>query len=337
VAKYIETRSTAEDKRKNRAYLEMDIKPFFGDTLLARVTSDDAQGFMNQLKAAPCRHRIGKTLTNADGTPRIQSPKTVRNKFCMFHAALTYALDEGKINQDPARNVKLPLLTKKPPHVLSLRDFEIVRGAFLQQEYGILVEFMITSGLRFGEATALSPRNVDMELGRVYVERGWVSNDNPNRAPGESAYKLKYPKAEKCRYVFVDKTVLAKLDLDRKRPFVFTNSKGGPIRQHNFLSNAWSDAMARVADQLTTSRRVTPHNLRASYATWLLSGEVKENPLVVQQQLGHAHLSTTMSYYVHTSDEDKAAAAARIGARFRAPAVVDLDAPAVDVELEAVS
>jgi integrase len=329
VSKWIEEKSRAEDKRKNRSYLKNDIEPFFGTKLLADVTDDDAQAFLNKLEAQPCRHYTGKVLTNPDGTTRYLQARTIRNIYSgVFHAALKFAVQRKKITSDPAVDVSLPGIVKKPKNILSRADFDIVRGAFFDVEYGLLIEFLIVSGMRFGEATALSARNVDVNTGRIYIERGWVSNDTPKdqRAPGESAYKLKYPKAEKCRYVFVDKAILAKLNLDRSRPFVFTNSHGGPIRQHNFLSNAWNDAMARVGDQLSTSRKVTPHNLRASYATHLMSGVGRENPELVQQQLGHAHLATTLAYYVHTSDEDKAAAAARVAAHFSAPVPVDLDA-----------
>lgn len=119
---------------------------------------------------------------------------------------------------------------------------------------------------------------------------------------------------------------------------VFPTRNGTPQRRSNFRRQVWRPALARAGllgsveasgdawrvswsdGSGTTSHRVFPteraalahlaehatgglrfHDLRHSYATWLVSEGVPVN--VVQKVMGHEQASTTLNRYTHTPDE----------------------------------
>ncbi|MDP9798903.1 integrase [Catenuloplanes nepalensis] len=74
---------------------------------------------------------------------------------------------------------------------------------------------------------------------------------------------------------------------------VFPNGAGTPLLRSNFRRRVWTPALRRAG--LPTTLRF--HDLRHSYATWLVSDGVPIN--AVQRVMGHAQASTTLNRYTH--------------------------------------
>jgi integrase len=88
-----------------------------------------------------------------------------------------------------------------------------------------LVEFLVASGCRWGEATALRPCDVNRVAGTVRITRAWK--------PIAGGYELGPPKTRKSiRTINVPITVLEKLDYSGE--YVFTNQAGRPVRSNGF-------------------------------------------------------------------------------------------------------
>jgi integrase len=72
---------------------------------------------------------------------------------------------------------------------------------------------------------------------------------------------------------------------------VFTNSIGGPVGRTSFRTRKWKPAIRRVG----LPEQLRFHDLRHSYATWLVSDGVPPN--IVQRIMGHEDVTTTLSIY----------------------------------------
>ena len=79
---------------------------------------------------------------------------------------------------------------------------------------------------------------------------------------------------------------------------VFATSTGGATRRSTFRRRVWATAVDRA--EMVGLRG--SHDLRHSYATWLVSDNVPVN--VVQRLLGHKNASTTLNRYVHAPRDD---------------------------------
>jgi integrase len=172
-----------------------------------------------------------------------------------------------------------------------------------------MVEFLVASGARFGEATALRPGDIDLAEGTVRIQRAW-------RYVVGDGFQLGPPKTKRSiRTIDVDPRVLGNLDLTGA--WVFTNSGRGwhggpddPVRGPNFHTNVWVPSLVRAKEAgLTKKPRV--HDLRHTNASWLIQADV---PLtVIQRHLGHESIQTTSDRYGHLDRKSSRVVATVIG------------------------
>lgn len=309
----------AQNKARLRTYLTNDIEPFFGDTRLTEVTKVQMWDYVTWLKARPCQHSTGKLQLMPDGTPKLQKESTILNKWTLISSALEKAVILEMIPRDPSVGMVMDEPEKKEPNAFTREDFAIVLAAFRRPEYRVFIEFLVYSGLRFSEATALQSRDVHLDEERVFV---WQVFEKNIGKPGYSLTPGTKNKKIPERDVYVLPEVLAKLDLTGE--FVFTNGDGNPIKQSTFITNVWDKTIARVEREHRLSLRKTPtlHNLRASYATW--ANEDGMDIKVLQEQMGHSSLAMLEGHYLKTNADQKRKAVGMMRARHSMPTVPTL-------------
>lgn len=259
-----------------KSYAEHDMG-FLADIPLAALTADDVAAWMNGLR-------------NRNGDP--PSGKTVANKHGYLAGALNAAVQRGHLPSNPCDRVRLPRWDREEMVFLERGEYQILREA-VAEYWRPLVDFLVTSGCRWSEATALRPGDVDVAGQTVRVSRAWKT--------GGGGYTLGVPKTKRSvRTINVPAGVLDQLDLSGE--WLFTNSgqgrrnPGGVVRIHSFQPNVWQPALVRAkAAGLTKRPRV--HDLRHTCASWLILGG---RPLpAVQQHLGHESIVTTVGTYGH--------------------------------------
>lgn len=239
-----------------------------------------------------------RALTNADTASWVNSltgsAKTASNKHGFLAGALNAAVRGRQISANPCDGNRLRRDEPAEMVFLTHEEFGILHSSF-GPHWQPLVEFLVASGARFGEATALTPGDINIADGTVRIQRAW-------RYVPKAGYQLGPPKTRRSiRTVDVGASVLAKLDLSGE--WVFTNSgrgwRGGPndpVRAQNFHTNAWGPALTAAREKgLIKKPRI--HDLRHTNASWLIQAGV---PLtVIQRHLGHESIQTTSDRYGH--------------------------------------
>jgi integrase len=275
----------AGTRKRYRSYVRNDLGPI-ADVPLTALSRDDVARWVNG-------------LTARDGGP--PSGKTIANKHGFLAGALNAAVRDGKIKSNPCDGNRLPRWDREEMVFLEREEFRILLAA-VGEYWRPLVEFLVASGARWSEATALQPRAVDLSAGTVRISKAWKEGET-------GGYVLGVPKTKmSVRTINVPRRILEQLDLSGE--WVFTNSgrgKGrfadgvvrgddGPVRIHSFNPNVWTPAVARAnASGLRKKPRV--HDLRHTCASWLIQSG---RPLpAVQQHLGHESITTTVSVYGH--------------------------------------
>lgn len=262
-----------------RAYLANDIEPSaIGPLPLAALSRDDVARWLNNLTG---------------------SGKTIHNKHGFLAGALNAAVVARRIPANPCDGKRLPRTERRENVYLSREQFALLRDS-VTEPWRPLVEFLVASGCRWGEAVALKPADVDRDNGTVRVTLAW---DYTNGV----GYDTGPPKTRKSRRTInVPSTVLGKLTYDNE--WLFVNRSGGPVRYAGFKRRVWDKAVARAE----LAPAPTPHDLRHTCASWMIAAGV---PLpVIQQHLGHESIKTTVDVYGHLDRASAQAAAAAIAA-----------------------
>jgi integrase len=260
-------------RTRYRRYIANDIAPSkIGPLPLAALANADVAAWLNSLPG---------------------SAKTAANKHGFLAGALNAAVRAGHIRANPCDGNRLRRDAPSEMVFLTHEEFALLHSC-VSAHWQPLVEFLVASGCRWGEASALKPTDINLAQNTVDIRRAW------RYVIGEG-HQIGPPKTKRSiRTIDVRATTLAKLDLIGE--WVFTNSGRGhygdddPVRGPNFYTNVWVPAVARAKEAgLTKKPRV--HDLRHTNASWLIQAGV---PLTtVQRHMGHESIQTTSDRYGH--------------------------------------
>lgn len=216
------------------------------------------------------------------------SAKTIKNIIHLLSSALGLAVEDGLIARNPCRRIRLPQasIDEKEPRFLEPEQFAALLNE-IPQHYKPLILFLVGTGARWSEATALVPSKVFLDRGTVRIDRAW-------KWQGKGAgWKVGPPKSDKSRRtvnaaVIALKAIAPLLDGE----YVFTTPTDRVVRHNNFYNRVWLEACKRAGLEGT---RI--HDLRHTHASWLISNGASLE--AVQDQLGHENITTTRKVYGH--------------------------------------
>lgn len=228
------------------------------------------------------------------------SHKTLENQRGLLSAVLGRAVDEGHLQKNPARGVKLPRGQEGDRVEMRIITPEEFAGVIekVPPHYRAALRFLYGTGCRWGELVALQVQ--DVSLPNVRLRRALKWDPSGPRVVGATKTR------KSNRTVVVGDIMLddlraaceGKAGID----LVFTAPKGGPLLHRTFWSRVWLPAVSH----LTPRPRL--HDLRHSHASWLLGQGVPIH--VVQARLGHEKIATTVDTYSHLLPDAQIAAAA---------------------------
>lgn len=249
------------------------------------------------------------------------SPSFVRNCHMVLAQHFDVAVQDGMLKKNPARGVRLPSKPVQPVKVYL--TYEQLCQLADASKYPELIMLLGTVGLRWGEAAALRPMDLDPKRNRISITRS--ASKAGNRVEVVS------PKTGP-RSVAVPADVMRMLvRRAANRPvdgLLWPNRNGEPMISpgHNsWFSGAVRDCMepwvpvdpanpdgkkVRVKDP--SFPRVTPYGLRHVAAGLMI--QAGANPLLVARQLGHADPSITMRVYASLWEDGLDALAQSLGA-----------------------
>lgn len=290
------TRSAYEE------HIRVHIKPSLGDILLKQLSTRDIQQlYTNLLKE------------------RELSPKTVRNIHGVLHRTLEQAKLLGYVRVNPADAAVTPRVEKKQVETLDAEDIGKFLAAIRGTKYEYPLFVAIFTGLRQGELLGLTWDCVDFEHGMLLI------NKQHNRVKGDTEFRFASLKNDKARVLTVADEVIDVLKLQKQRQeswaaalgngwenpdnLVFTTEFGRYINNKILYQN-----FKRIAKNLGKPD-LRFHDLRHTYAVNSL--RAGDDIKTVQENLGHATASFTLSTYAHATPGMKRESAKRMTAFIR--------------------
>lgn len=238
---------------------------------------------------------------------RPMSPTTVRRNLAQAGAVMAAAMNDGKAAKNPFRGHRLA--RTEVDHdagmtFLTDHEWNLLEAALPEGTYRDLFAFLIGSGLRWGEATALLVGNVDLMASppRVHVGRAWKKD-------GKGGVVMGVPKSARSRRtvpiaVWVRDLLVPHVAGKTDDEFLFTGAKGGPLRNHSYVySKVWLPAVARAQEQGLT-KRPRVHDLRHTFVSRSLAAGVSLSE--VSRRVGHQSATITDARYSHLLPEAEA-------------------------------
>nr|WP_249290561.1 site-specific integrase [Mobiluncus mulieris] len=231
---------------------------------------------------------------------KLYSAKTIANAHGILSSVLQYQVELGRIPYNPARGVKIPRDTATR-QIVFLTSAQVDAIAGECGKYEVFVRFLYVTGLRFGEATALTAEDIDLGGGVVHVRRAWKKENSWKKYLGS-------PKSERgIRAVSIPQSLCGMLEplVEAASPWVFPSPRipSKPLNASHFRERIWRPAVEAAG--VKPAPRV--HDLRHSCASRLMQEDI---PLpVIQARLGHESIKTTVDTYGHVTAEQAREAA----------------------------
>ncbi|MDR7415286.1 MAG: site-specific integrase [Armatimonadota bacterium] len=254
------------------------IVPVIGGVQIAKLSPIHVQAVLAEME------RRGASRSHQRGVLRT------------LHRMLEQAVTWGFLPRNPCDLVPKPKATQREMCALTPEQAARFLQAARQDRYYALFAVLLGCGLRLGEALALTWPDVDLEGGKITVRRQvtWVKGRPVWTEPKTTAGR---------RVVDMPRFVVEALRGHQERQraegwllndqlLVFTDEAGGPVRPENLRRRNFARVLRAAG-----LPRMRLHDLRHSYATLSLKAGV--HPRVVQQQLGHSTVTTTMETYSH--------------------------------------
>lgn len=274
------------------------IVPFLGKRRLDQLTPEDIEKWHSELLA------------------KGWSPATVLRVHKILHRALRVAMQRERVSRnvvslvDPPR--QRPTETPLPFDVDECRKvLAAAEGRRNEARWTVALAL----GLRQSEALGLQWRDVDLDAGRLTIQRslhrvdgGGVIFEEPKTPRSRRTIALPQPLVAALR------AHREQQDLERHRAgsewdeigLIFTQPNGRPIDKKSDW-DAWKQLL-----QDAGVRHIRLHDARHTAATLLLSAGV--HPRVVMDLLGHSQMRTTTDIYSHVMPALAQEAAERMSA-----------------------
>jgi integrase/recombinase XerC len=208
---------------------------------------------------------------------------SIGRKLATIRSFFRFLQREDAVKRNPSAAVRAPKPEKPLPKALSVDETD--RFFSGNQEIGkrdlAIFEVLYSCGLRVGELVGLKIEDTDLK-------NGWI------RVIGKGDKERYVPVGSMAVQALEDylpfrEAVLAQSGSLTGRPYVFLNSRGGPI-----TSRSVRRILKACLEKAGLARDVSPHAFRHSFATHLLSGGADLRS--IQELLGHSSLSTTQRY-----------------------------------------
>lgn len=248
------------------------LKPLF-DIDIRDLTVFDVQNFINSY---------------SDG----RSYSTVRGSVVLLRQACEKAIQANLIRQNPCDGAELPTVKKKEVDCLS--DIEVERLLRCDERccYYPLILFLLYSGVRVGEALALTVDNIDFRKKVIYIVRNQYRGQMTTPKTYNSNRDI--PLTADLEKI-IRSAVSAGCDYNA---LVFKNTFGRMVDYHVLLTS-WQRQQIACGFKYLHGL----HSLRHTYASNLIHNGADTK--TVSLLLGHKDISTTLNFYCHSDIKQK--------------------------------
>jgi integrase len=229
-----------------------------------------------------------------------KSGRTIRLLHAVLHCALNQAVQWGILSRNPAEAVNLPQIRTREMQTLTDQQARSLINHVEGSRYEAFFWLAVTTGLREGEILGLRWTDLDWATGRLMIQRqlqrlgdmGLVFNSPKSRAGRRVVMLGSEALARLQRHRLVQESEKRRAGSNwHENGLIFPSSIGTPSEPKNMYRRF------KMTLQEAGLPDVRFHDLRHTAATLMLLQGI--HPKVVQERLGHASITLTLTTYSH--------------------------------------
>jgi integrase len=272
---------------------------------------------IQKLRPVHLNELYGKLLREGGHNGAALAPRTVGHCHRVLHRALGHAATWGVVVQNVASVVNPPRVPDSEITILSEDQIAAVLRRFEGTSMRPIVSFLLGTGCRRGEVLALRWKDLDLDKGRVRIERSVEQT--------KAGLRFKSPKTKNGRRnITMSPWLVAELKAHRARQQQRRLALGLGRAPEDALVFARWDGQTRSANGVTQKFALAAaklniecslHGLRHTHVSQLIAGGM--DVLTISRRIGHASAAITLKVYGHMFSNTDARAAEIMEATFR--------------------
>ncbi len=275
--------------RSDQGRLRDHVRPQWESVAMRNITTDTIQRWVTDL--------------TRDG----MAPSTVAKCYYLLSSSMKAAHKAKVIDANPCKGVVLPKPGPMPERYLDDSEISAIKASLTEFDQ-LIVDVLLGTGMRLGEAMGLHWENVDLKRKTISVEWAFDPVEQEMKAPKDHERRvipigasLSQQLHRHLSHAGVGKPAPRPVRYPRsarvRSGLVLAHVQGRPFDPSN-LRNRF-DASVRIAHVGKGKHRhsighVRLHDLRHTYASRLLESGIQIEE--VSRLLGHASITTTMRY-----------------------------------------
>lgn len=234
------------------------------------------------------KYMLQELLNEKIAEGHIRTAETIR---LTLKQLISAAIDEQYIYVDITKGLSVPKEQKAEKEPLSDDEIKSIMDADLSVKERAFLYLLLYTGIRKGEALALSCSDLDFNGNKIKIDKNLIYVDHRaeiKNSPKSAAGRRNIP----LPGVLVDvlKEYISKLE---EYEILFPQIKKNDYMTTSSFMKFWKG----IKNKVGISRNITPHLLRHTYATRLYYAgiDIKQ----AQYLLGHSSISVTLGIYTH--------------------------------------
>lgn len=277
---YVESKKKPQTYRTVKSRLKNHFVEFFSEKLINEITANDYLEWQKSIIRKNYRYKYMKGLHTCNVS--------------FFNFLITYhGLDKNVAEQ--VGTFSNNRIEEEKTHILTKKEFRKFIRNVSGKEYQLFFRLLFNSGLRLGEAIALTWNDINLKDGTISVTKT-ISKENFHGTRAITSPKSK----SSIRKVHINLMLRFRLINYKKYYTKKISNFNSKMYVFGFNKPLAPTTITRKKDQAFDRAGIKPiriHDFRHSYASNLIEHGI---PLeFVSKLLGHAKKSTTLDIYVH--------------------------------------
>ncbi len=284
-------------KRNYRLY----ISPYLGNCFVKEIRAEHLQKLYNDLMRAGYSYGVINLCAG------------------ILSGMFTQLMRNDIIMKNPVKLANLPKKEKRPKRrVLTDAEQQLFLKYAASSSFYSLYRLALATGLRIGELTSLTWKDIDFENESLsvtgtlkYFKDTGFYKDTPKSDSGNRTVPLLPSICKMLKHVRREQNKDRLSAGSKWRPvkglehLVFTTKNGEPLKKRTIAYDIdhITDEINENEKDIPLFEKFSPHTLRHTFATRALENGIP--PKVVQDILGHSSITMTLDLYTHVLPKTK--------------------------------